>query len=325
MNILVIAIHNNIELNSVTYNLLSAAKELINFDNKDKKITILVAGHKCEKVAADIAISANVEKVLLVDSLKLQHNMAEDMAILLQDLVKEYNFDYLIFPHNTFGKNIAPRIAAKLEVEQVSDILSIVNERTFKRGIYAGNIIATVENLSTVQVLTLRTTHFAANKEKTTPAPITKIEYNNDHDNGAQFIQNIMDTEEIDLSSARIVVSGGRGVQSAENFELIKELAHLLNAAVGASRAAVDANFIANEHQVGQTGKVVAPDLYIAIGISGAIQHIAGMKDSKIIVAINKDANAAIFKYADYGLIGDLNEIVPIFCQQLEKLNFNKD
>lgn len=316
MSLLIVAEHQNNALKSATLHTLNAAVEL------DKDITILIAGHECNEAAIEAAQLANVTRVLKIDALIYQHQLAENLADLIAKIGHEFN--YILAPATTFGKNLLPRVAALLDVALISDIIGIVAADTFIRPIYAGNAIATVQSQDKIKMITVRTTAFPAAKSGTTTAPIDSVA-------AVQALPDVARSEFVghelnqstrpELTAARIVISGGRGLQSGDNFKLLEALADQLGAAIGASRAAVDAGFVPNDYQVGQTGKVVAPDLYFAIGISGAIQHVAGMKDSKIIVAINKDADAPIFQIADYGLVGDLFTILPELTEVLRKKN----
>jgi electron transfer flavoprotein alpha subunit len=309
MAVLLVAEHNDQALNSATAKALTAAKAI------GGPVHILVAGFNARAVAEKAATLGGVEKVLLADAEHLKARLAEDMAALIAPLMNGY--DALVVVASTTGKNLAPRVAALLDVAQLSDVTAVRGSTTFERPIYAGNAIQTVEDTQAKKVLTIRTTAFAASPEggsaaiETVAAPAP---------NGASsFVsEEIAQSERPELTAAKIVISGGRGMQSGDNFKLIERIADKLGAAVGASRAAVDAGYVPNDYQVGQTGKVVAPELYIAVGISGAIQHLAGMKDSKVIVAINKDEEAPIFQVADYGLVGDLFQILPEFEAALD-------
>lgn len=317
MTILVIAEHDHQTLKSSTLNAIAAGK-LLNSD-----IDVAVLSHKGDTVASALAKADGVKKVIQIDHSALQHTLAERSTEAIHSIAK--NYTHIIFPATTFGKNIAPRLAALLDVGQISDVLKIVTPDTFERPIYAGNAIQTVQSEDAIKVMTIRTTAFAAVSSSGGSGSIEKVTANLSNTPAAEFVD-ILETKSSrpELTSARIVVSGGRGLQSKENFQIIEELADTLNAAIGASRAAVDAGYISNDHQVGQTGKIVAPELYIAIGISGAIQHLAGMKESKTIVAINKDEEAPIFQVADLGLVGDLFQIVPAFKEALETLKTKK-
>jgi len=311
MSALVLVDHNNQTMHPATRNVLAAALQL------DNKPTLLVIGFNCAKVAEDVAALNGVGKVLCIDNSCYEHQLAESVAELIVTFAS--SFDAILASSNTYGKNILPRVAALLDLAQVSDVSKIIDNNTFEHPIYAGNAIETVRILDAVKVLTVRTTAF--DPVTATQAPCS-IEFSDKEipSKNSQFVKHeLSKSERPDLGSAKIVVSGGRGLQSAEKFKLIEELADALGAAVGASRAAVDAGFVPNDYQVGQTGKVVAPTLYIAIGISGALQHVAGMKDSKIIVAINKDEDAPIFQIANYGLVGDLFSLVPELIEQLKK------
>lgn len=314
MAVLVIAEHDNQELNTSTLSSLTAAEQL------DKDISLLVAGYNCNSVAQAAAKYPSVKKVLLADDKAYQFFLAEHLAPLIASIANQ--FTHVITPATTFGKNILPRVGALIDSAPITDIIAIESHDTFIRPIYAGNALATVQSIDNIKLITIRTTSFPpATLDNNTATPIISVTHPVHQQNGSTFIQyNATVSFRPELSTAKVVVSGGRGLQSAENFKLIEELADCLHGAIGASRAAVDAGYISNDHQVGQTGKIVAPNLYIAIGISGAIQHIAGMKDSKTIVAINKDPDAAIFDIADYGLVGDLFEIIPQLIKELKKI-----
>lgn len=293
-----------------TRNTLDAALVL------DTKPTFLVVGYQCAKVADEVATLAGVHCVLLLDKATYEHQLAESVADVVVSLA--HSFDTFLVSSSTYGKNIMPRVAACLDVAQVSDVSKIIDASTFEHPIYAGNALETVRLLDSKKVLTIRTTAFNPILDTQNACAIDIITQEFPAKN-SQFISHELSiSARPDLGSAKIVVSGGRGLQNAEKFKLIEDLADVLGAAVGASRAAVDAGFVPNDYQVGQTGKVVAPMLYIAIGISGAVQHLAGMKDSKVIVAINKDADAPIFQIANYGLVGDLFELVPELIEQLK-------
>jgi electron transfer flavoprotein alpha subunit len=311
MSALVIVEHNNQEMSLATRNTLAAALEL------DNNLTLLVVGHQCSKVAEEAATLAGVHAVWHVDHTIFEHPMAESIAELVLSQAK--SFKAIFVSASTFGKNFMPRIAAGLDVAQLSDLSKVIDGNTFEHPIYAGNAIETVRLLDEVKVFTVRTTAFDPITHVQDACDIETISYE-PHIPTSQFQHHeLSKSERPELASAKIVVSGGRGLQSADKFKLVEELADTLGAAVGASRAAVDAGFVPNDYQVGQTGKVVAPDLYIAIGISGAVQHLAGMKDSKVIVAINKDEDAPIFQIANYGLVGDLFELVPQLIHELKK------
>ena len=313
MSILVIAEHNNSNLKTFTLNTITAASKI------DQDIHILVAGNKCESVAKEVAAIPLVKKVLYSDSLNYANFLPENLTPLIVKVSDTYT--HIIASANTFGKNFMPRVSALLDSSQISDVIKINSSEEFLRPIYAGNAFATVKSNDKKKCITIRPTSFEAAAKSGGSASIEKVEAT-DVPNISKFIRREeTKSERPELGTARIVISGGRGMQSSENFKLINSIADKLNAAVGASRAAVDAGYIGNDHQVGQTGKVVVPDLYIAVGISGAIQHLAGMKESKIIVAINKDGEAPIFSIADYGLEADLFEALPQFLEELNKLN----
>ena len=311
MTVLVFAEHDNTELNIATLHVVTAAGQI------DADVHILVAGQGCGGVAEAAAQVAGVAKVLVADDAVYANQLAENTAPLLVELAPGYS--HLLAVHNATGKNIMPRAAALLDVAQVSDIVAVEAPDTFVRPIYAGNAMATVRTSDAIKLVTVRTTTFAAAEATGGSATVEAVASTGDAGLSSFVGQDLSTSERPELTSARIVISGGRGMQSGENFHLIEEVADLLGAAVGASRAAVDAGYVTNEYQVGQTGKIVAPDLYIAVGISGAIQHLAGMKDSKVIVAINKDEEAPIFQVADYGITGDLFEVLPALKAELEK------
>jgi len=309
MAILVIAEHDNSTLKSATLNTVAAASQM------GGDVHILVAGAGCQSVADEAAKVSGVAQVLLADNVAYEHQLAENISLLVSEMGKDYS--HIVAPATTSGKNFMPRVAALLDVGQISEIVRVENADTFDRPIYAGNAIATVKSLDAIKVITVRTTGFDAVASEGGAAAIQAV--GTAHDAGtSQFVKEEMAvSDRPELTSARVVISGGRGMGNGENFALIEKVADKLGAAVGASRAAVDAGFVPNDMQVGQTGKIVAPDLYIAVGISGAIQHLAGMKDSKVIVAINKDEEAPIFQVADYGLVADLFEAVPQLEQAL--------
>lgn len=312
MSTLVIVEHNNCQMNASTYSTFAAALQLT------PNPVLLVVGHDCQQVAEQAAVLAGATMVLLVDKACYAHPLAETISELVVGIADSYSA--ILAPASTFGKNIMPRIAALLDVAQVSDVTAILGNNTFEHPIYAGNAIETVELLDKKVVLTIRTTAFNTVIAKQEPCCIERVE-KIASENTTVFVKHeLSQSERPELSNAKIIVSGGRGLQSAEKFKLIEELADALGAAVGASRAAVDAGFVSNDHQVGQTGKVVAPTLYVAVGISGAIQHLAGMKDSKVIVAINSDQDAPIFQIADYGLVGDLFELVPQLIEKIKEM-----
>lgn len=303
MSILVIAEHDNKAIKASTLNTVAAAQKI------GGEITLLVAGHTCGDAASHATKINGVTKVIHSDDHTLEHFLAEAMEETILSVAD--GFTHILAPASTFGKNILPRVAAKLDVQQISDIIAVEDADTFVRPIYAGNAIATVKSSDAVKVITVRATGFDAVSNTDGSATIDVKEFNGSNAQSSFVKAELSESERPELTAAGVVVSGGRGVGSGENFAIIEKLADKLGAAVGASRAAVDAGYVPNDYQVGQTGKVVAPDLYIAIGISGAIQHLAGMKDSKTIVAINKDEDAPIFQVADYGLVADLFEAVP--------------
>ena len=307
MKTLVIAEHDNASLKAATLNAVAAAGAL------GGEVDILVAGAGCGAAADAAAQVPGVSKVICADSAAYEHQLAENVSLLAAELGADY--DSLLAASTANGKNIMPRVAALLDVGQISDILSVESADTFKRPIYAGNVIATVQSSDPKKVITVRTTAFDAVPAEGGSARVEACSAV--HDAGvSQFIrEEVAVSDRPELTSASVVISGGRGMQNGDNFGLLEGIADKLNAAIGASRAAVDAGFVPNDYQVGQTGKIVAPDLYIAVGISGAIQHLAGMKDSKVIVAINKDDEAPIFQVSDFGLVADLFDAVP----ELEK------
>jgi len=312
MTTLLIAEHDNSQLNEATAKALSAAAKL------GGEVHVLVAGKGVAGVAAEAARLAGVAKVLVADSDALEHALAEPLADLILSLAGSY--DALVAPATTSGKNVMPRVAALLDVMQVSDVSEVLGPDTFRRPIYAGNAIQTVRSKDPKKVLTVRIASFPAAEAGSAAAPIEPVQVPTDPGLSTFVEQSVAGHERPELASAKVIVSGGRALGSKEKFmEVMLPVADALGAAVGASRAAVDAGYAPNDWQVGQTGKIVAPDLYIACGISGAIQHLAGMKDSRVIVAINKDAEAPIFQVADYGLVGDLFQILPELRQELEK------
>ena len=312
MSVLVLAEHNNDKLNEATKKAVTAACQISN------PVHIIIAGDGCKNVAKDASSISGVDKVLLADDVMYKNMLGEVTSNLLLDLMG--NYKYLVAAATTNGKNILPRVSASLDVSQISEIISVIDGKTFQRPIYAGNAIATVESTTEKNVITVRTTAFEAAKQSEKNVVIEEIKATTNPQLSEFIEEKVSSSERPELASAGVIVSGGRGMQSGDNFKLLESVADRLGAAVGASRAAVDAGFVPNEYQVGQTGKVVAPELYIAVGISGAIQHLAGMKDSKVIVAINKDEEAPIFEVADYGLIADLFEAVPEFDKELEKI-----
>jgi len=311
MAILVVAEHDNQTLKTATRNAITAATKL------GGDIAVLVAGFHCQGAAAAAAKVPGVSKVLVAEAPELEHGLPENLAPLVVELGKSY--EYLIATATSAGKSLMPRVAALLDVQQVSEIMSVEGPDTFTRPIYAGNAIATVQTADKVKVLTVRGTAFDAAPADGGSAPIETIGSTGNAGLSRFVGQELSKSERPELTAARRVISGGRGMQNGENFKLLEAVADKIGAAIGASRAAVDAGFVPNDYQVGQTGKIVAPDLYIAVGISGAIQHLAGMKDSKVIVAINKDSEAPIFQVADYGLVGDLFKILPELAEEIGK------
>ncbi len=311
MTVLLIAEHDNAHLKDATYKALTAAVHM------GGEVHVLVAGNKADGAAAQAAKLSGVKKVIHVESPALERPLAEPMAAVIVGLAGAY--EHLAAAATTNGKNYMPRVAALLDVMQISDISEVISSDTFVRLIYAGNAVQTVQSTDKKKVITVRTASFTATGEGGSAA-IEKIGDAADPGLSSYQSENLSVSDRPELTSAKVIVSGGRGMQNGENFKLLESVARKLNAAVGASRAAVDAGYVPNDYQVGQTGKVVAPDLYIAIGISGAIQHLAGMKDSKIIVAINKDEEAPIFQVADYGLVADLFQAVPEVDAELSKL-----
>lgn len=303
MSVLVVAEHNNATLNPVTLAVVAAAQKI------GGDITVLVAGAGCAAVADQAAKVAGVSKVLLADNAAYAHQLAENLGDLVAEVGKGY--DAILAAATSVGKNFAPRVAVLLDVEQISEISGVVDATTFQRPIYAGNAIATVKSKGAKVVLTVRGTSFDGVAAEGSSASVESLSVVKDAGLSSFVGEELAKSDRPELTAAKIVISGGRGMGNGDNFEILYKLADKLGAAVGASRAAVDAGFVPNDMQVGQTGKVVAPDLYVAVGISGAIQHLAGMKDSKVIVAINKDPEAPIFGVADYGLVGDLFQVVP--------------
>ncbi|MCB1746112.1 MAG: electron transfer flavoprotein subunit alpha/FixB family protein [Gammaproteobacteria bacterium] len=311
MTALVIAEHNNAELNAATLNAVAAASAI------GGDVDVLVAGAACQAVADAAAQVAGVRKVLLADAAHYANALAENLAPLVVSLAEPY--EHLLAAATTTGKNVMPRVAALLDSAQISDIIGVESNDTFVRPIYAGNVIATVKSADAKKVITVRTTAFDPAAASGGSGAVESVAVA-DAAGLSEFVgEELTKSDRPELTAADIIVSGGRGVGSSENFAIIEALADKLGAAVGASRAAVDAGYVPNDYQVGQTGKVVAPTLYIAVGISGAIQHLAGMKDSKVIVAINKDEEAPIFGVADYGLVGDLFKEVPAMVEALDK------
>jgi electron transfer flavoprotein alpha subunit len=317
MAVLVVAEHDNKSVKPATLNAVAAAAELGTAGAGD--IQILVAGEDCRPAAEAAAKIPGVAKVLIADDPAYGHGLAENVAPLLVSLAPQYS--HLLAPATTQGKNLMPRVAALLDVMQVSDISGVVSTDTFVRPIYAGNALATVQSKDPIKIITVRGTAFPPGEAEGGSAAVEAVGGSGSAGLSEFVKAELSKSERPELTSARVIVSGGRGMQSGDNFHLLEAVADKLGAAVGASRAAVDAGFVPNDYQVGQTGKIVAPELYIAVGISGAIQHLAGMKDSKVIVAINKDEEAPIFQIADYGLVGDLFKILPELDAELAKRN----
>ncbi len=312
MGILIVAEHDNSGLKPATLNTVAAAREI------GGDVDMLVAGSGCRAAAEAASFVVGVSRVLITDAPELSHHLAENMAPLVAGMAPGYS--HLLAPATTFGKNLMPRVAALLDVSQISDISAVISADTFERPFYAGNALATVQSADPIKVLTVRATAFEAAPASGGSAPVEAVGAAVDLGLTAFVGQELSESVRPELTTARVVISGGRGMQSKEHFQLIEDIADKLGGAIGASRAAVDAGFVPNDYQVGQTGKVVAPDLYIAVGISGAIQHLAGMKDSKVIVAINKDADAPILAIADYGLVADLFVALPELAEELDKL-----
>ncbi|MCI0151422.1 FAD-binding protein [Paraburkholderia sediminicola] len=310
MTILAIAEHDNASIKTATLNTIAAAQKI------GGDIHVLVAGHNAQAAAGAAAKIAGVSKVLLADAPQLEAGLAENVEAAVVNIAKDYT--HILAPATAYGKNITPRIAAKLDVAQISDITAVDSPDTFERPVYAGNAIATVQSQDPIKVITVRTTGFDPVAAEGGSATVEKIEAAADTGLSQFVSREVTKLDRPELTSAKVIVSGGRGLGNGENYtKVLEPLADKLNAALGASRAAVDAGFVPNDYQVGQTGKIVAPQLYVAVGISGAIQHLAGMKDSKVIVAINKDEEAPIFSVADYGLVGDLFTAVPDFTASL--------
>ena len=315
MTTLILAEHNNTEMNVATLNAVTAAQAI------GGDITVLVAGKDCSAAAADVAKIDGVTVVKVVDAPEYENGLAENVAGLVVNMANDYS--HVLATATASAKNIMPRVAALLDMQQISEITEVLDDSTFVRPIYAGNAMATVRSSDAIKIITVRGTAFEAAKSDGGTASIQNESFAGDAGLSEYLGSELSESERPNLTSARIVVSGGRGMQSGENFPIIESVADKLGAAVGASRAAVDAGYVPNDYQVGQTGKVVAPDLYIAVGISGAIQHLAGMKDSKVIVAINKDEEAPIFQVADFGLVADLFTAVPELDQELVKNGFD--
>jgi electron transfer flavoprotein alpha subunit len=318
MAVLVVAEHDNQALKPATLHAVTAAAEIA--EKEGSEVHILVAGKDCRAIAEAAAQIAGIAKVLLADDAAYDHGIAENWAPLLVALAGgSGGYSHLLAPATTSGKNLMPRVAALLDVMQISDISAVVSPDTFVRPIYAGNALATVQSKDGVKVITVRGTAFAPAAASGGSALIEPVAATGSAGLSEFVRAELSKSERPELTSARVIISGGRGMQSGDNFHLLEKVADKLGAAVGASRAAVDAGFVPNDYQVGQTGKIVAPELYVAVGISGAIQHLAGMKDSKVIVAINKDDEAPIFQIADYGIVGDLFKILPELDEELGK------
>ena len=313
MSILILAEHNNEEVKSSTLNTIGAASKI------SSDIEVLVVGSNTEGICKEISNYQNIKKVLSLNNTDYEHAIAEKIEPVIMSIAD--NYSHIFAPATTFGKNVMPRVAVKLDVAQISDVISVESENTFIRPIYAGNALATVKSNDLKKVITIRPTSFDVVAKEGGSGIVEDLQFDSNNNHSEFVDREESKSDRPELSTARIVVSGGRGLQSADNFKLINDIADKLNAAIGASRAAVDAGYVSNDYQVGQTGKVVVPDLYIAVGISGAIQHLAGMKESKIIVAINKDEEAPIFNIADYGLSADLFEALPQLSSELDKLN----
>jgi electron transfer flavoprotein alpha subunit len=303
MTILILAEHDNVSIKTATLNAVAAGLEI------GGDVTVLVAGSDCSAAGEAAAAIAGVSKVLVADNAVYANQLAENVSLLAAEIAKDCS--HVLAPSTTNGKNILPRVAALLDVAQISDITDVESADTFKRPIYAGNVIETVQSADAIKVITVRTTGFDAVAAEGGSASVEAVASVHDAGVSTFVSEEVAVSDRPELTSAGIIISGGRGMQNGENFAMLESVADKLGAAVGASRAAVDAGFVPNDMQVGQTGKIVAPDLYIAVGISGAIQHLAGMKDSKVIVAINKDEDAPIFQVADYGLVADLFDAVP--------------
>ena len=313
MTVLVIAEHDNQNLKSSTLNTITAATKF------NDEIHLIILGNGIDNLINSCQSLHEVSKILKCDHEKLENPLPEIMVPIISNISK--NYTHILAPALTFGKNLLPRLSALLDVTQISDVIEIQNNNTFVRPIYAGNAISTVETNQQINLLTIRPTSFDKCEESGGNASIEDVQFLDSETNTKFISREVSKSDRPDLGNARIVVSGGRGMENSDNFKLLYDLADKLNAAVGASRAAVDSGYIGNEYQVGQTGKMVAPELYIAVGISGAIQHLAGMKDSKVIVAINKDAEAPIFGIADYGLSTDLFQAIPEIIKELDLLN----
>ncbi len=312
MATLILVEHAKGKIAAATWNTIAAAKQC------GGDVHALLAGHDVQALAQTVAAAQGVSKVLVAQDAALEHLTAENVTPVVLSIAK--NYSHVLAPATTFGKNVLPRVAALLDVQMISEIIAVASADTFKRPIYAGNAIATVQSSDAIKVLTVRATGFDAVVQTGNSAAVESIAVNTNNDLSRFVSQELTVSARPELTAAKVIISGGRGMQNGDNFKMLEAIADKLGAAVGASRAAVDAGFVPNDYQVGQTGKIVAPNLYIAVGISGAIQHLAGMKDSKVIVAINKDEEAPIFSVADYGLVGDLFKLVPELAAELDKL-----
>ena len=311
MKSLVIIEHNNFELKVLSLNTIKAAQLI------SEKVDALVIGYNHDKVVKEVSKADGLNKVFFVDDEFFKCNIAENMCKFIEPFLKENDYTHILAPSSTFGKNLMPKIAAKMDVQQISDITNVIEPNVFERPIYAGNAIAKVKSNDSLKVITVRATCFEAVKLNSN-VEANEINMELNRDSAVQFVgHEFSKSDRPELTAAKIIISGGRGMQNGDNFKLLEGIADKLGAAMGASRAAVDAGFVPNDWQVGQTGKIVAPDLYIAVGISGAIQHMAGIKDSKVIASINKDEEAPIFKFSDYGLVADLFEALPKLEQKL--------
>jgi len=311
---LVIADHDNVVLSSGTYNVVSAAQAI------GKPVDIMVLGHKSQPVVSACSSITGIRKVLFAEHEIFVHPVAESLSTVIVNQIKLSGYSHVFAPGNFFGKNILPRIGALLDVQPITEIQSIISEDTFIRPIYAGNALQKLQSTDNIKLITVRTTSFQPAAKGSTTAPVVNVPVDNLGEIKTKWVStSSKKSERPELTSASIVISGGRGLKNGENFSILYALADEINAAVGASRAAVDAGYVPNELQVGQTGKVVAPSLYIAVGISGAIQHLAGMKDSKVIVAINTDEEAPIYQVADYGLVGDCLKVIPEITEAIKK------
>ena len=311
MKILIVAEHDNKDLKPSTLSCITAAKQI------DTNIELLILGFNCDAVIQNASKISGLKKIKFINNEDFKHQIAEDLTQPIMNIVKDAKYTHVMSPSGTFGKNLLPRISALLDVQQISDITKVIDHETFERPIYAGNAMLKVKSTDKIKVVTVRGTCFEQALLEGN-VDVEEIKFTTNNSEKVKFLKHeLSESDRPELTSAKIVISGGRGMQNGDNFKLLEGIADKLGAAVGASRAAVDAGFVPNDWQVGQTGKIVAPDLYIAVGISGAIQHIAGIKDSKFIVAINKDEEAPIFNFSDYGLVGDLFEVLPKLEEKL--------